>query len=218
MVLDSLRHKAGFSDMHFDESGFLILGDRTRIEGGSTTARGLLIAAVDGHQAFELEAWCHWPDVAFAFLSEAESCQSHLTGAQIDVRQLRLDFADYAELRGRKEVKAAFDIGINVLHELGHGVLNLRDTTESAELGACEEYINRIRRELGLLERQHYIARVRSEVRPGRCTMKRAQLAFARSSTDSDRARTEWFYLSWDDGQVGSAGRSASHFKDRGQQ
>ncbi|MGH9768219.1 MAG: hypothetical protein ACREAB_12355, partial [Blastocatellia bacterium] len=38
-VLTSLRDKAGFLEMCFDEDGFLTLGDRTKFSGGSGVAR-----------------------------------------------------------------------------------------------------------------------------------------------------------------------------------
>src|SRR5262245_45537958 len=69
LTLDSLRHKTGFLEMRFDEAGFLTLGDRTRYVGGSERARALLVAAVDGQQVFELEAFDHSPEVAFAQLT-----------------------------------------------------------------------------------------------------------------------------------------------------
>lgn len=68
-TLDSLRHKTGFLEMRFDEAGFLTLGDRTRIAGGSASARDLLIAAVDGDKLFELESHNYSPHVTFANLT-----------------------------------------------------------------------------------------------------------------------------------------------------
>jgi hypothetical protein len=46
-VRDSLRRKSGFVELDFDAEGALTLGDRQHIEGGSATARALLIAAVE---------------------------------------------------------------------------------------------------------------------------------------------------------------------------
>src|SRR5262249_51113919 len=55
-VLTSLRDKAGFLEMRFDENGFLTLGDQTKISGGSATARALINAAVKIPQAGGLES------------------------------------------------------------------------------------------------------------------------------------------------------------------
>jgi hypothetical protein len=214
LTLDSLRHKTGFLDMRFDEAGFLTLGDRTRYAGGSERARGLLIATVDDQQVFELEAHDHSPEVVIAQLTGGVIYSSAQTNARIKARQVLLDFADFAELRGDREAVAAFDLGFAALHELIHGVLGLRDADgERTQLGACDEQINHIRGELSLPEREGYIARVRPEIWPSR-TRNRSELVFARVSTESGRARTEWFYLSWDTEKV-SAAESVSSFRRR---
>src|SRR5262245_5712127 len=109
-ALDSLRHKTGFLEMGFDESGFLTLGDRTRFVGGSATARELLIATVDGRVAFELEAHDNSPDIAFARITAGDTYTNFQTRARIEARRLQLDFSDFAELRGEREALTAFDI------------------------------------------------------------------------------------------------------------
>ncbi|MGH9938992.1 MAG: hypothetical protein ACREAM_22360, partial [Blastocatellia bacterium] len=55
-MLTSLRDKAGFLEMGFDENGFLTLGDQTKFSGGSATARALLDAAVKMPHAADLES------------------------------------------------------------------------------------------------------------------------------------------------------------------
>jgi hypothetical protein len=162
-ILKSLREKTGFSEMFFDENGFLNLGDRAKFSGGSATARALFSAAVDSSDSIDLESHNHSPTVAFARLQRATVYQSRVTGKTIDVHPLEIDFSDFAKLRGDKRVIAAFDVGFVIMHELGHAVLGLRDpVTEGEGPGECEIYINRIRRELNLPERQNYIARTRS--------------------------------------------------------
>jgi hypothetical protein len=206
-VLESLRDKTGFLGMRFDEAGFLTLGDRTRMAGGSAAARALLVAAVDGTKSFDLENHDRSRNVAFARLAPAIIYESRVTGARIEALPLELDFFDFAQLRGEKEVIAAFDLGLAVLHELAHGVLHLRDTeAETGGLGECEDYINRIRRELGLPERQHYIARAqRVSLRPNGPTVDLVELTFARSVNKQGRAKTEQSYLSWELERVGTS-------------
>src|SRR5574341_1090725 len=158
-VLRSLRQKTGFLEMRFGEDGFLTLGDRTRIAGGSATARALLIATVDGVKAVLLINRRRSSEVSFARLAVPVTHISLTTGTRIEAHPLELDFSDFERLRGEQEVIAAFDPGFAVLHELAHAVLTLQDDKTSAHgLGDCEEHINRIRRELGLPERQHYLA------------------------------------------------------------
>lgn len=204
-VLDSLRHKTGFLEMRFDESGFLRLGDRARFVGGSATARELLIAAVDGPLTIELEAHDNSPQIAFARLTAATVYTSLLTKTRIEARQAQLDFADFAELRGEREAVAAFDLGFAILHELVHGALGLEDAVgETAKLGPCDEVVNLIRRELSLPERQDYSARTHSVMRSSAGATKLAELVFVRKRADSGRARNERFYLRWDARRVAS--------------
>src|SRR5689334_4044589 len=40
-LLTSLRQKTGLMDLNFDSDGFLDIGDRNHVEGGSATARAL---------------------------------------------------------------------------------------------------------------------------------------------------------------------------------
>jgi len=204
-VLKSLREKTGFLDLHYDADGFLRLADRERVEGGSAAARALVIAAVDAVQLIELENHSRSPVVAFARLAPPIRYESRMTGKQIEVQPLELDFSDFSHLRGDREVVAAFDLGFGVLHELVHAVLDLRDAGEGhAGPGDCEDYVNRIRRELRLPERQHYYARVRDVANfPQAGTVKRAELIFARVVEQGGRTRTEHFYLNWEAQQVG---------------
>ncbi len=205
-ALESLRHKTGFPEMRFDESGLLTLGDRTRFASGSATARELLIATVDGRVAIELEAHNNSPGVAFARITEGIVYTNFQTKAQIEARQVQLDFSDFAELRGEREALAAFDLGFAVLHELVHGVLGLRDAVgEVNELGACDGLINRMRRELNLPERQGYNARTQTLLSSSAGATRRAELVFARKRAESGRATTERFYLRWDAKRVASA-------------
>jgi len=202
MALESLRHKTGFLEMHFDEAGFLTLGDRTRIAGGSATARELLIAAVDGSKVFELENYSHSPLVAFAQIDTGDEYVCPATKAPIEVQPLRLDFADFAQLRGSPDVLEAFDLGLVVLHELAHGALQLRDPSDPIELGDCEEYINRIRRELRFPERRSYFSRNRLvTISPGR-TSTVAELVFARVVKQRGHIKTRASYLSWESQNV----------------
>jgi len=208
-TLESLRGKTGFLDMRFDEAGFLTLGDRTRFTGGSSSARELLIATVDGRQAIELEAHNNSPQIAFARLTAGNILTGFQTGARIEVRQVQLDFADFAELRGEREAVAAFDLGFAVLHELVHSVLSLSDVvSETTELGACDEQINRMRRELNLPERQGYSARARSKMHSSNGTTRLAELVFAYERVKPASAGSKLFYLRWDAKRVASAAES----------
>jgi len=211
-VARSLREKTGLLELDFDGDGFLRLGDVTRISGGSQTARDLVAAAVESELAFDLECHSRSTSIAFARLGPPVSYQSRTTGWQIEVVPLDLDFVDFDRLRGDKQAIASFDLGMVLLHELGHGVLRLRDVkNESDGLGECEAHMNRIRRELGLPERQNYFARViERSVGASGSILRQAELLFVRETRSSDRTKRESYLLSWDASLVGNLGSEAA--------
>jgi hypothetical protein len=127
MVQESLRQKTGFVELEFDRQSALALGNRQNIAGGSATARALLQAAVDSANLYELESHERSPEVAFAQIHESVVQLIPKTGQRTSIYQVQLDFADFDWLDGSPKAKAAFDIGIALLHELAHGVLKLRD-------------------------------------------------------------------------------------------
>jgi hypothetical protein len=198
-ILKSLREKTGYEGMFFDENGFLNLGDRNQFNGGSETARALFAAAVDSNRSIDLECHNHSASVAFARLERATVYQSRATGKTIEVYPLELDFSDFAKLRGDKRVIAAFDIGFVLMHELGHAIFGLRDPVNEAEgPGECEDFINRIRRELNLPERQNYIARTRPiPFAPTSGTREHAELTFV------NPGKPQSFSLFWEASTVG---------------
>jgi hypothetical protein len=201
IILKSLREKTGFLELRFGKDGFLTLGDRTRIAGGSAAARALMIAAVDGRKAILLKSRHRSSEVVFARVTLFAIYKSVLTRAQIEAQSLELDFFDFDQLRGDQRVISAFDPGLTVLHELGHAVLALQDDKASAQgLGDCEEHINRIRRELGLPERQHYAARVRRTMQFG-LGVRTSEMLFIQQ----EEAKTRHFYLRWETDKVGQS-------------
>ncbi len=196
-LLKSLRAQTGWQQLDFDEGGFLVCLDEWSFTDGSASARKLVSAAMDAPMAFDLESHANTASVAFARLAVPVFYRSMASGHQINVYPLQLDFADFVTLRGDAEVIAAFDIGFVFMHELAHGVWGLRDAHNKADaLGDCERYVNQIRRELGLPERQHYAARTRqSGMSVGGGIAHFAELLFTRKQTN--------FYLEWDAQRVG---------------
>ena len=204
-VLKSLREKTGFLEINFDENGFLNLGDRTKFDGGSATARSLISAATESGRAIDLEAHNSSANVAFARLARPVIFQNRSSGAMIDVYPMELDFNDFKKLRGDGKVLAAFDIGFVIMHELGHAVLKLSDSVESVnDVGECEEFINRIRRELNLPRRLNYIAKtIKSPMTMTRASGEMAELIFSYSDEFQENAKTQKSYLRWEAYAVG---------------
>ena len=205
-LLISLRDKTGLPGLEFDDDGFLRLNDSTITAKGSLAARDLLFAALNGDLAFDLENHSRSIEVAFARCGSPISFQSRATGSQIEVIPLELDFADFQRLRGDKQVRESFDVGIVIFHELAHAALRLSDARTPEEgAGDCENYINQIRRDLGLPERQQYFARLieRNIGSTSGVTLKLAELLFQRKKTVDGRDKKEFFLLQWEANLVG---------------
>jgi len=178
-LVEGLRSKTGWQELGFDGEGFLQLGDRSRVHGGSKTARELILAAMTSHDSFELRASNRDGSVAFAQIQPIQ-VRLDAEGRRSEIWVISIDFADFAELRGGPETLAAFDPAMNLLHELAHAVLGLRDNyDETDSLGDCERFTNRIRFELGLPERLQYRAQNSRTVLPGStATVVQAELTF----------------------------------------
>jgi len=176
--------------MRFDDNGKLIAGERTLIAGGSQLARDLLVAAIDGRDSFTLERKDRSPVIAFA---QIECVADYVAGT--DTRQqdwhIRIDFADFKELRGDNAAIASFSPGIAVFHELIHAILGYQDPLAPDErLGQCERHLNRIRVELGLAEREHYFPKKRSAASPESGTqIYQGSLAFVREEGSAKKRK-----------------------------
>lgn len=156
-VRESLRRRSGFVELSFDQHGALTLGNRQHIAGGSATARALLVAAVDSPNLYELESHERSPQVAFARIEDSTDRLCVEDGKRTIAYRVQLDFADFNYLSGSTEAKAAFDLGIALLHELVHGVMKLQDPHDGSDaIGDCDAHVNQMRRELGLPERSSY--------------------------------------------------------------
>jgi hypothetical protein len=206
-VLESLREKTGWQQLHFDADGFLACPDLTDFNGGSAAARQLLSAALASPHAFDLEAHNRSSDVAFARLAAPIKYESRRTGEHLDVYPLQLDFGDFYQLRGDRAALKSFDLGLVILHELAHGVWQLQDArTPEEDPGECESYINRIRRELNLPERLHYLARLRPgtiNLSAGTCLI--AELSFGRKTEKAGKSNVERLLLQWEARVVGAS-------------
>lgn len=204
-VLEGLKKKTGWQELGFDADGFLALGDRQNFSGGSATARYLLIDAVAFPAQLMLENHTASTKVVFAQLGKSTMYHNMRTKAQIEHQPIRIDFSDFGKLMGPKEVRDSFDLGMTILHELVHGVRKLHDSVnEWEEVGDCERYVNTIRKELSLPERQQYVARGYTVTSPIGWTVKMAELQFARTDFRNGKLTTDEYKLSWDVNRVGA--------------
>jgi hypothetical protein len=204
---ESLRRKSGFVELEFDRQGALTLGNRQNIAGGSATARALLVAAVDSANLYEFESYERSPEIAFARILDTEY-RIDETGQQVNVYHAQIDFADFDRLRGPREAKASFDIGIALLHELAHGVLKLQDPPgDTDEIGECDAHINQIRRELRLPERLYYHPGISVTRLAGAKGIVQARLVFVERETANAKPNAQ-YSLSWFASQVAPNARN----------
>ncbi|MBI1765263.1 MAG: hypothetical protein HYR56_27940 [Acidobacteria bacterium] len=209
VIQQTLRQKTGFSELAFDAQGGLTLGDRQHLTGGSATARALLVAAVESANLYELESHENSPAVAFARINETEDKVIGEDRQRVTIFQVQLDFADFDRLGGAREAKASFDVGIALLHELVHGVLNLTDPrSDLAEIGPCDARVNQMRRELQLPERLYYHPNIAVvQIKMG--TIVVASLEFIGGQAQA----TAKYRLSWRADQVSPAARNIAQLQ-----
>lgn len=182
-----LRAATGWADLTFNQDGKL----EPRVNETNTTsmsARKLIAAVVASIDSFIIESTPKSDAIAFAQI-EATADYIDSSGVKHQVWNIRIDFTDFATLRGSKEVRQAFSPTMILFHELAHGQLRLRDPVDSFDLlGECENYVNEIRRELKLPLRLVYVPKSRSPF-PTEFTARGEQAEFRFSNSE---------YLSFD--------------------
>jgi hypothetical protein len=211
LVLNQLRKKTGFVRMRFDNDGFLRVDDRLNFIGGSALARELVLTAIDGKKVVVLKSHNRSPEVGFARRGYETNFVHWRADLKIVSTPIEIDFDDFKHLRGHTEAIAAFDLGYVILHELCHAVFGLSDFTEKSNpAGHCESYVNQIRRELGMPERQQYMADVAvKKVFSSAPSVEMATLHFAKikpGRRPGSRAKKKTLFLRWEVSAVG--GRS----------
>jgi hypothetical protein len=156
LLINGIKSLTGFLAIEIDDNGDFIIADRSQISGGSARARALFTTAIDGEESFTIESCGHSPLIAFAQL-DSPLRYSDGTGRSYEDWRIRIDFADFRELRGDEAAIASFGPAMAFMHELTHAILRYRDPVDANDqLGDCERYLNRIRAELKLPLRGHY--------------------------------------------------------------
>jgi hypothetical protein len=188
-LLHGLRFWTGLSEITFDQSGNLSLGNRSQVSGGSPAARNLLTAAVDSQDSFTLQKRDGSQTIAFA---QIESIARYVdeAGGQHTVWEVRIDFDDFRELTAAQEVRASFDVAINILHELAHAVFGYIDLVDARDpLGECERYINQMRVEVGLPQRSYYYPNYRRVTRTDGWSIVQGELKFVAAAAGQGKEK-----------------------------
>ncbi len=185
----SLRRITGYGALQFAPDGSLSLGDSSVVAGGSAEARRILMRAVCSRAIFVIEDYSGSGSVNFG-QAAPEQVYEVRDGRSSQIWRLRLDFDDFQQIDASSEVRAAFDEGFTLLHELLHG-LGYLDASRARELGPCEEIVNRVRSELGLPLRDQYFGEA------WRITerLTSVRLRFRSQARNGNPARMESHYL-----------------------
>jgi hypothetical protein len=190
-IVESLRRITGVEDLGFAADGSLRVGASDKAKAGSETARSVLRRAAGSRLVFVIEDHSGSPSVNFGQIDEGMNYEDLRRPGRVTIHRVRLDFSDFAEMQASRAVRASFDVGFTLLHELLHG-LGYEDTTEPGEVGGCEEVVNRARAELGLPLRDHYLGELTA------LTLRRVstvRLRFKSRAVQAGRPRWRWHYL-----------------------
>jgi hypothetical protein len=155
-LLSSLTRITGIERLAFAADGRLELGADPGGQKGSVTARRILRDALALGDVLVLEDYSNSEKVNFGQIERMEYAND-ATNQHASVWWIRLDFADFQRIDASPRVRASFDEGFTLLHELLHA-LGHHDATNVSELGACETTLNQVREELGLPLRAEYFA------------------------------------------------------------
>ena len=161
-IIADWKDKTGYQNITFDKNNKLVVDTSAGFKGGSAAARGQLLDAVNSTDHFNLKS-VDTTKVAFAEV-DAGTTVINATGQRRTDYTVQIDFGDFNRVRGDAEAKAAFSIGLVLIHEFDHKVYGVSDQPNSdSDPGPLEnKYLNPIRRELGLAERVRYEAKAAS--------------------------------------------------------
>jgi hypothetical protein len=162
-LVASLRRITGIVRLGFDTNGRLEMDGATRR--GSATARRILNQVSASGDIFVLQDHSGSDLVNFGQI-EGMDYLDYTTGRRAQVWWIRLDFTDFQKIAAPARVRATFDEGFTLFHEMLHG-LGHRDAATEGALGECETILNQVRDELGLPLRAEYFATRIGEVVKG---------------------------------------------------
>ncbi len=191
-----LQAITGWTDLDFDADGALQIGSAGPQE-GSKSARELISRTLGGERVILLEDASSRKDVVFCRVVSGRL--DRLPAAEVYV--VLIDFADFRQVTGDQQARAAFDVGWAVLHEIDHVVENSEDPLDDTTAGDCEGHINRMRRELGLPVRNSYFYSFLPIKSDASLISRLVRLGF--DQDDGTSAKTRRYWLIWDAAVVG---------------
>ena len=191
-----LQTITGWTGLGFDSDGALRIGNASTPE-GSKSARELINRTLAGERVILLGDASSRKDVVFCRVVLGRLDRNPAA----EVHVVLIDFADFRQVTGDKQARAAFDVGWAVLHEIDHVVENSEDPLEDSTAGDCEGHINRMRRELGLPVRNSYFYSFLPIKSDANLISRLVRLGF--DQDDGRSAKTRRYWLIWDAAVVG---------------
>jgi hypothetical protein len=192
-LVESLRRITGLAGLQFQPDGALSRGTASSRQGGAPTARLIVEAALASGMAFMIEDHSGSETLHFAQLDPGTAVSDWAEAAPpLVLWRMRLDFKDLAGFSASPAVRAAFDPGFAVLHELLHA-LGFRDPEDGGQVGPLEQVLNRARAELGLPQRDRYAGET---LLVGE-TLVSVRLRFRRAPAADGRGKARFEYLSF---------------------
>jgi hypothetical protein len=155
-LVESLRRITGFCELQFGSDGLLSTGPESTVKGGAITARAVLKQALHSGVIFVVEDHSGSDAVHFGQLEPFWFTVTE-PRTDLEINRVRLDFKDFRQMEAAAPVREAFDEGFTLIHELLHG-LGYEDAFDESEVGPCEQIVNQVRAELGLVLRAQYLA------------------------------------------------------------
>ena len=190
-VAGLIRELSSLSGLHLmvDADGAIHYDTRLPAAGGSAIARELLVKAIGSSDSFSVESANRSAEIAFAQIESTMNYSDGINPPQT-AWVIRIDFADFAHLRGDAAAIKAFNPAINLMHELTHAILKLPDPEGPKDpLGKCERYLNLMRAELGLPLRQYYFLKTTLARSPASLSpILQAELEFTHGDPHSRKA------------------------------
>ena len=200
-LAERLRTITGWTSLSFNNDGALTIAD-TAARGGSKGARDLITKTVSGKRVILFEDASSRQDVVFCRVVSGKL--DRMPAAE--VYGILIDFADFRQVTGDKQARAAFDVGWAVLHEIDHVVEDSEDPKDDVP-GDCEAHINRMRRELGLPVRNSYFFSFLPVKNSGNVISRFVRLGFDDETKPTTKKKRYW--LVWDAALVGGGGSDA---------
>jgi len=198
VLADKLREITGLS-IEFDLNGALRV-TASATQGGSETARRLILKALSGTNVIILEDASDRQDVVFSRVVSGK--WKHYASKMPPTFVILIDFADFDHLLGDQEALKAFNVGWAFLHELDHVVNDSSDSVSANEAGECEDHINVMRRECNQPLRTDYFYTLFPNTEQSDFRTRFVRLAFEYDDAITKHHRRYW--VMWDATLVGA--------------